>query len=542
MAVSAGPPKSNTQLLSDLREQLVSQVLGMWRYRWRAVALMWIVSIVGWIGVYSLPPVYSASARIFIDTENAIRPLLQGIATSSNVMAEVNIVAREMKSRPNLAEVARTTDLDLRAETEAEFEALLGSLQNRIDVRGTRDYIFSISFADADREKAVAVVESLVDTFVEKSLGGDRKESSDAQQFLREQIVEYEARLTKSEDRLADFKRDNVAMMPDQRGDYFARLQASEAARNTISRRLRLAQERRGELLRQLEGEEPVFGIMPGTEMGTGGGGFAAAKIKELEAQLAELRLQYTDKHPRIGQILGTIQLLEKQQEEERAAAAAGGTRTNPLIGNPLDINPVYQNMRIQLSNTEVEIASLRSELEQEQDAVERQKLLVDTVPQVEAELGRLNRDYRVVKLKHEQLLAQLEKANLGENVEQSIDDVRFRIIDPPFANRKATGPKRQLLIAGILFGALGLGGAFAFIMNLLNPVFFSGREVRSVTGLPMLGAVSLLVSAEDAKARRNQHLRFSMVVILLMLSFTAVYGFAEKLSPIFRTITGMVI
>ena len=71
-----------------------------------------------------------------MDSENAIRPLLEGIATSSNVMSEVTVVAREIKSRPNLAEVARATDLDLRTETEAEFAQLLESLRKKIHVKG----------------------------------------------------------------------------------------------------------------------------------------------------------------------------------------------------------------------------------------------------------------------------------------------------------------------------------------------------------------------------------------------------------------------
>jgi uncharacterized protein involved in exopolysaccharide biosynthesis len=81
-------------------------------------------------------------------------------------------------------------------------------LQRRIKVVGGRDNIFSISFEDQDRTKAIAVVEALVNTFVEKSLGADRSESSKAQSFLQEQIDEYEARLTAAEDNLAQFKPD----------------------------------------------------------------------------------------------------------------------------------------------------------------------------------------------------------------------------------------------------------------------------------------------------------------------------------------------
>jgi len=528
--------QQDDQVVRDLLIELEAHARGMWRYRWRALAVMWVLSIVGWLGVYNLPPVFEASARVYVDTENAIRPLLRGIAASSNVMSEVTIVTREMLSRPNLAEVARWTDLDLRTETDEEFEELLSMLQKRILVTGNRDNVFSISYQDRDRAKAVSVVDALVNTFVEKSLGADRSEASQAQSFLQTQIADYEARLTAGEDRLANFKRDNVAYMPDQRGDYFARLQGAEAQMAATQTRLSLARERRAELLRQLEGEEPVFGIMP-TETSAGGSGFTVGKIRQLESHLEELRLQYTDKHPRIGQILDTIELLEKQQEEERAVA---GTSTgSPLATNPLDVNPVYQNMRIQLSNTEVEIASSSAELRQQQEDVGRLRDLVDTVPQVEAELGRLNRDYGVIQTKYQQLLVQLETANIGEDVENSIDDVQFRIIDPPYAGLTPSGPKRQLLLAGVLLVSLGLGGVLTFLLNQLHPVFFAGRAITAVTGLPVLGSVSLLMSPKLIRAKRNGRLKFAVAVGLFVVSFAMVALFAEQASPILRQIVG---
>jgi len=525
-------------VIRELLDTLEDHARGMWRYRWRAVVLVWIVSIAGWATVYSMPPVYEASARVFVDTENALRPLLQGIATSSDILSEVAVVTREMLSRPNLAVVARDTDLNLEAETDDEFERLLVLLQNQIRIEGDRDNVFLISFQHPDRAKAIAVVDSLLNTFIERSLGADRNESSRAQAFLQSQIHDYEARLTAAEDNLASFKRDNVAFMPDQRGDYFSTLQFAETALVSTQDQLRLAQERRLEILRQLEGEEPVFGIMPSIQPETSGGtGAAAAKIRELEIQLEELRLQYTDRHPRIGQILETIKLLKVQQELERSAAAASGTSNRPSSANPLDINPVYQNMRIQLSNTEVEVASLSAEARQQRKRVIDLKTLVDTVPQVEADLSRLNRDYDVVRTKYEQLLAQLERARIGEDVEQSIDEVKFRIIDPPFAALRPVGPRRHLLLAVVLIAAIGLGGALMFLLNQLHPVYFSSRAVTSTSGVPVLGIVSLSMSPDILRDKRRGNLILAMMLGLLLVSFAAIYLYVEQLLPLFREI-----
>ena len=149
--------------------------------------MAWVICLIGWVVVYLLPPVYEANARIYVDTENALRRLLPEIGGAQTVLNEVTVVTREMLSRPNLAEVARTTDLDLRADTDEDFEDLLTDLGEKIEVYGTRENIYSISYQDQDRNKAVSVVDALVNTFVEKSLGADRTDSSQAQSFLQAQ-------------------------------------------------------------------------------------------------------------------------------------------------------------------------------------------------------------------------------------------------------------------------------------------------------------------------------------------------------------------
>ena len=235
-----------------------------------------------------------------------------------------------------------------------------------------------------------------------------------------------------------------------------------------------------------------------------------------------------------------TLEFLKLQQEQEQLDVRS--TETNQSFDNstPLEMNPVYQNMRIQLSNMEVEIAALRAQVQQAESEVSKLQRAVNTIPQVEAELGRLNRDYDVVKAKYEQLLAQLETANIGEDVEASIDEVKFRIIDPPFAELKPAGPKRQLLMSVVLAAAIGVGAALSFLFDQLNPVFFSSREITAVTGLPVLGSVGLLLSARDRQEKRKGRMKVVVAVILLIGTFAVCAYFADMLSPVLRDIVGM--
>ena len=529
------PPKRTEQVISELLLLIRTQALGMWRFRWWSVGLAWIICAVAWFNVYMMPDVYEANARVYVDTENAIEDFLGGIAAPTDVMNEVSIVVREIVSRPNLAEVARNTDLALRATNDQQFENLLTSLQERISVGGSPDGVYNIAFEDTVRETALAVVDTLLTAFVEKSLGADRTDSAQAQQFLQEQIIEYEERLTIAEDRLATFKRENVEFMPDQSGDYFSRLQAAESALQLTQGQLNLAEERRAELVRQIEGEEPVFGIMGSTSPSTGVVSAQSAKIRELELQVEELRLQYTDRHPRIGQLLDTIELL-KQQEAEDLAGQPPMTGGAPVQQqNPLDLNPVYQNMRIQLSNVEVEVAALRAQRNQQRAEVTRLGTLVDTVPQVEAELARLNRDYDVVRAKHQQLLQQLETANIGENVSRSIDEIQFRIIDPPFADTNPVGPNRPLFLGIGLVFALGAGGALAFLLNLLKPTFIGSRSISDVLGIPVLGSLSLMQSSSEVWAERRNNLALQAAVVMLFVTFALTTMYSEQGSGMLR-------
>ena len=95
----------------------------MWRYRWSALFIAWVVALLGWLFVYSLPNQYRAEAVVYIDTTSIMKPLLQGLALDTDSQDELNIMTRVLLSWENLLSVIRETDMDLGIETPAEFEA-----------------------------------------------------------------------------------------------------------------------------------------------------------------------------------------------------------------------------------------------------------------------------------------------------------------------------------------------------------------------------------------------------------------------------------
>lgn len=525
-------------------QQIISEIIehlrGMWRFRWLAVSVAWAISLAGWAYIYAMPDVYRATAKVNVDTDSLIGPVFQGLAISDNVASQVEAVSRALLTRPNLEAVARNTDLDLRATTPAQLERLITGLQDRIRVRANRERdVFDIAFEDQDRAKARDVVAAIVDAFVENSLRGQGDDADITERALESEIKDHEDRLISAETALAEFKKNNLGYMPDDRGDYYARLQAALSAVKEAEEEIRLLVETRNELQRQIQGEEPVFGLM-GDGTGSGGSGCPQqSQISDLEAQLALLRVDYTDKHPRIQTLTETIAALQQQCDAALALAASSEQDTAPAINRALEVNPVYQNMRIQLSNTEVELASLRARLSAHRGEVDSLRRDVDKIADVETSLKRLNRDYGVVQSRYQELLSRRETLMSAKRLDPVTDTVQFRTLEPPFASARPVGPNRKVMLAGVMVLAVGASVVVTFLLNQLKPVFFTRNSLKKIVDLPVLGSVSLLLSPREVRKRRRRMVAFVATYVALFVATGAVVAFESTGSALLRQTMG---
>lgn len=509
---------------------VLQELRGAWRFRRYALGVAWIVCLTGWAVVFVIPDSFEARARVFVDTRTALKPLLQGLAVDQDVDSQLNMVRQALLSRPNLQNVARETDLDLRATTPAQREALVDDLSRRITIsmeakRDSQqtDALYNITYTNTVRDKAVQVVSTLLNSFVEDTLGGKRSGAESAQRFLREQIASYEARLSEAETRLADFKKQNVGLVPGDQGDYFKRLQAEMQEVRRVQAALTIATSRRTELDRQLRGETPfVEGANPtgARANSTQSGGDTASRIQETQARLDDLLLRFTDKHPEVIAARETLAELQRRRAEEVAALKRGDAGAASLSG--AGANPVYQSIQLALNQADTEVAALRGELNLHQRTVDEFRAVVDTVPEVEAQFARLNRDYDVTKAQYNALLDRLEKSKLSEDAEET-GSVKFEVIEPPTAKLEPVSPNRPLLLAGVLLAGLGLGAGLAYVLNQLRPVFMSRESLEELTGLPVLGVVSMTWMEKQRAALKMGYLRYAALSLLLLFVFGAV-------------------
>src|SRR5690349_3031211 len=199
--------------MQELLQQSMGFLRGMWHRRWIGLIAAWLVAIVAVAVVYRIPERYEASARVYVDTESLLRPLLAGLAIQPNLDQQVALMSRTLISRPNVEKLIRMADLDLRARSNADREELIDSISKTIRLEGNvSSNLYVISYRDVNPTQARKVVQSLLSIFVESSLGDKQQDTQTAVKFLDVQIKNYEHNLDAAENRIKDFKLRNMGV------------------------------------------------------------------------------------------------------------------------------------------------------------------------------------------------------------------------------------------------------------------------------------------------------------------------------------------
>ena len=496
-------------------QHLVDELRSAWRFRRQAVVLAAGVALLGWAVVFALPDRYEASARVFVDTRTALKPVLQSLAVDQDVTAQLNYVRQSLLAGPQLTRIAEESGVlpvggadpilqekILKRMTESIVLTVRGAGGNEED-RNSGGTIYNLIYRDTDRQRSLRVVTTMVNTFVNETLGGKRAGSENAQKFLESQMLEYEQRLKLAEDKLAKFKKKNIGLMPTEQGGYFTQLQTVLDAVRKSESDLSVAESRRAELAKQLRGEAAVTSMaMPVASVAGGAAaGDSVSRIREAQAKLDELLLRFTDRHPDVIAARAALDELKRRRASELESMRAGDA--SAIAASGAAANPVYQSIQVALNQADVDIASLRGQLGQQQGKVHEYQRHLDTAPKVEADYAQLNRDYDVNKAQYSALLANFERARIGEKADNA-GSVRFEIVQPPTVGAAPVSPFRDLLLAGVLLAALAAGGALAYWQHRLRPVVGSLSSLMALTPVPVLG----MVTGAFPERARGEHRR----------------------------------
>ena len=445
---------------------------GAWRRRWIGVGVAWLVCLAGWGGLHLVKDQYRVRARLYVDADAVLTPLLRGVAVDTNATDQLSVLQRTLLSRPNLQTLISKTDLGLSVNTPDQRERLIDRLSTAIKMQSEEKNLFSLEYTNANPRLARDVVQTLLSIFTESATASNRSEMENAQQFLRRQIASYEAQLHAMEERRAAFRSKYAGVLPLD-GTPGGGVEAARDALARVEIQLQDAKALEAQLKQRMEGMPPV---LAGADVPGGG----ATPLAQAEARLSELRALFTDRYPGVIEQEALVRRL--RQSGGGGSAVAGGARG----GVP---NPVYDQLAVRMVDAQSSVASLIHQREVARANLERIERIRRDQPGLLAEYENLDRDYGVLRKNYDELQARLQAATIAAAADTQADKVHLRVIDPPEIPLLPVWPSRPLLVAGVLAAGLGAGVGAAVLLAQFDRSFSNLEDLRAL-GLPVLGGL----------------------------------------------------
>ena len=526
--------------MDSLRNLITQYLRAAWRRRWTGVIVAWLTCGVGWVGVYTIPNTYESGARLFVDADAILTPLLRGIAADSAPTTQLEILQRTLLSRPNLEKLISKTDLDLTLNGQSDRERLMTRLAADIKVVPQTKNLFTINYRDKSPKTAHDVVQTLLTIFVESATGTNRTDMENARRFLERQIASYEQQLRGAEKRRAEFRARYVDILPSDGNPNVPALEGARGTAAMLEGKLQDAMVSQDALRQEVENTPPMLVVESGpiamTTAQAAAAGMTAVRnpVAEAEDQLRNMLLRNTENHPDVIAHRKLIASLKTEEAKNAAAVAVANAKTaaaasasaTPAPAAPdLNLlkrslpNPVYDQLKVKLIEGNTQIVSLQRQRDESLRYRDKLEKMQREQPGLIAEYQNTDRDYGVLRKNYEELLSRLQSANIAQAADTQADKVKLQVIDPPEIPRLPVAPNRLLLISGVLLAGLGAGTGVTVLFGQMDRSFSTVDDLRTL-GLPVLGGISVLGMA-PLRQRMMTVLRFGFAVAILV----GVYG-----------------
>lgn len=540
MAAPDVNPRNQAESGVDPRESLVEILRAIRRNAVRVVFTTLVCLMLG-MALNMVWPTKFESSTEFVLNESRI-------VTDEAILGELEDLPLQRKQAALQAELQSTKRIGAvmdelqwpvwleSVRSPAERRRLVRKLQDNLDVTMTSNVKgglnVTITFQWTSPQQAKEFVNLMRDSWIKLVLDAYRKgvdgRKEGAEQRMLERRSEYEAALAakqKYEEEQnvpglldAEKNADLIGELMLRISDHQAKLESAVSKITAL----------RGEMQ-----------LVPTTVMAppppeTAEQGAALAALRTAEALLADIAEKYKPGHWRHEQASRDVAKARKELDE------LGGEPDRTPVEQP---NPAFASLALQLNELEAqkeEYASQVSKAEEQKRQIEANNA---RLPRVGADLQMREAD---IELKRNALVAaQLELVPLQNQAQALRAQVgvlnagtgggvvstggAFEILDVGIEPDAPVLPIGAVIMALSLVLGIGLGLSGPVLGEMTRSSFGSVKEVNRHLGVPVLGAVDLILTARDVRARRVQSvLTLATMALVLAALGAALYMYAN--------------
>jgi protein tyrosine kinase modulator len=550
------------------------------RRKFRLVIPAVLIIVISLVVAMAMPPVYRSTGTVLIEEPEIPREFIRSTITSF-AAERLQIIQQRVMTTQNLISIINKFNLYPDERKRKPLAEIAGGFRDKIamqlvsaevvDPRSGQQrkavIAFNVSFDDGNRAVAQKVANELVSLYLNENLRIRRERAAETTGFLGEEANRLGKQVSDLESRMADFKRRNSGVLPDQLGLNMSALSRTQAQLSDANRRLQALDERRIVLQSQLSqlnphGTQVVDGqtvLSPVDRLKaletrlismrgiygpqhpdvvkteheievlkkeTGGGTSVNAlktQLQTIEGELSVQRKRYGDKYP-------DVLKLERQAKSLRSAIRSGKDTKDELAAKP--DNPSYIMTQSQLKTLQAEMDAVNKEREGLQASLKEYEERVLKIPENEREYLSLKRDYENASSKYRDVRSKQLEAQLAEAMETERKGERFSLIEPPQMPIEPIRPNRLAIVfIGFVFaGAAGVGNVF--LAEALDESIYGSKGLAAVVGQAPLVVIPVLGEQRDERPKRWPWIALGAAVFVIILA-GGLYAYHHYVKPL---------
>ena len=169
------------------------------RRKWSIINLAFVGLVLGICAVLLLPKVYKSSSTILVQEGKTDNPLFNNLAVSSTITERAQAIREIMLGWDSLSILVKRLNLDQEAKSGLEYEKIIKELRKDIDISLREGNIIDLSYVSNDPKRSQAVVQAVTDIYIDRNRVFQNKATSDAINFIEEQLHVYQGKIKSAE-------------------------------------------------------------------------------------------------------------------------------------------------------------------------------------------------------------------------------------------------------------------------------------------------------------------------------------------------------
>jgi polysaccharide biosynthesis transport protein len=344
--------------------------------------------------------------------------------------------------------------------------------------------IFSVAVTGKDVATAQQRADQLVQVFQQRLNYLRQDDATQRAMFIQVEMENARRNLTIAQDRVTQFKQRTGLVQSEEQtkqlvrsladltlnqADTQARAEAGQTQVQVLTERLGMTPD---QALRSLKLNERADYV------------YARQKLTEVDIRLGQARVLYQEDTPEVQSLLDERAQVETQVRGYIQAAGADVPGVNPATG--LNLGELME----QLVVTESEANARQRQAQQLQSRINQLNQNLNGLPQQQAKLQELQRQYEIAEGVYQGLVAKVQETRV--NTFSNYPSVQ--VLDRPKVNPVPTGSKKIPILMGASLAAVLGSVALTLLLESRNPLL-SPADVQ-LSKIPVIGSLPVMQSS----------------------------------------------